>query len=223
MTLTTNARLAGITFLAYIALGITSITLSSQIMSGAEETALKLANIASRKLTMQVIVLLTLLQGACALVLAVTIYALTRDLDPHLAVMALCCRAGEGLIAVLAPVLTLTVFSVATAATTTGNTIGNYLLKIEGWTGIIAAICFAVGSTIYCSLFLRGRSIPRALAWFGVFASILLVVVLPLQLAGLVDGMVTKVIWIPMLLFEVAFALWLLIKGVAVSSTQKAL
>jgi hypothetical protein len=48
-----------------------------------------------------------------------------------------------------------------------------------------------------------------------------LVVVLPLQLAGLFGGptswsaSITWLIWLPMLAFEVVFALWLLIKGVA--------
>jgi hypothetical protein len=53
-----------------------------------------------------------------------------------------------------------------------------------------------------------------ALARLGVLASVLLVVVLPLELAGL-SGPVTGFIWLPMLVFEVALALWLMIKGVA--------
>jgi hypothetical protein len=64
-------------------------------------------------------------------------------------------------------------------------------------------------------LLLRGRMIPVALAWLGVLASVLFVVILPLQLAGLVGGPVTGFMWLPMLVFEVALALWLLIKGVA--------
>jgi hypothetical protein len=211
-------------------MGITGLTLSSQVANGAEDTVSKLANIAGNESTMQVIILLTLLQAACALVLAVTIYALARDSDRHLAVMALCCRAGEGLIVAVAPVLTLALFSVATSVTTAtgadaaaGTALGNLMLKVEGWTGIIAATCFSVGSTTYTFLFLRARSIPVPLAWLGVLASILLVVVLPLQLAGLVEGLLTKLIWLPMLVFEVWFALWLLIKGVAVPSNEKAL
>jgi drug/metabolite transporter (DMT)-like permease len=89
------------------------------------------------------------------------------------------------------------------------------LLKAGGWTGLIAATCFAVGSTVYSYLFLRARSIPVPLTWLGVLASVLLVVALPLQLAGFLRGPVTWLIWIPMLLFEVPLGLWLLIKGVA--------
>ena len=62
-----------------------------------------------------------------------------------------------------------------------------------------------------------GQMIAVALAWLGVLASIVLVVILPLQLAGLVGrpvGLTYWFMWLPMLVFEVALALWLLIKGV---------
>ena len=52
------------------------------------------------------------------------------------------------------------------------------------WSVTLSATLFAAGSTLFSYLFLRGRMIPIALAWLGVVASGLLVVVLPLQLAG---------------------------------------
>ncbi len=78
------------------------------------------------------------------------------------------------------------------------------------------ATVFAVGSTLFSYLFLRARSIPVWLAWLGIFSSVLLVVGLPSQLVGLVKGpVVDYYMWIPMFVFEVTLALWLLIKGVA--------
>ena len=71
----------------------------------------------------------------------------------------------------------------------------------------------------FCYLFVRARTIPLALAWLGLVASVLLVVVLPVQLAGFITGPVTYLVWLPMLVFEVTFALWLLIKGVAMPAT----
>ena len=53
------------------------------------------------------------------------------------------------------------------------------------------------------------------LAWLGVVASVLLVVCCPLVLAGLLGGPVTTYMWLPMLLFEVVLALWLILKGAA--------
>ncbi len=55
--------------------------------------------------------------------------------------------------------------------------------------------------------------IPTSLAWLGVVASALLVVGLPLQIAGLLSEAIVSLMWLPMLAFEVPLGLWLLIKG----------
>jgi len=121
----------------------------------------------------------------------VTLYAITRQQDADLALLALTCRV------------------------------------IEAIPGHQGAIFFAVGSTLFSWLLLRGRMIPVALAWLGVLASALLVVILPLQRAGLLGGLtswsssVTWLIWLPALVYEVALALWLLIKGVAAPAPKQ--
>ena len=165
-----TARVAGFTFLIYIAAGIISM------------------NIADQSPTVNV---LSLLMSFSALVLGVTLYVLTRDQGPALAMMALLCRVLE--------------------AVPVGE----------------PAIFFAVGSTIFSWLLLRGRMIPVPLAWLGVIASALLVVILPLQVAGLLGGptawsdSITWIVWLPALVFEIALALGLLIKGVNVEQWNK--
>jgi hypothetical protein len=57
--------------------------------------------------------------------------------------------------------------------------------------------------------------IPVPLAWLGVVASAVLVVGLPLRLAGWLHGSITSLMWLPMLAFEVPLGLWLLSRGVA--------
>jgi hypothetical protein len=226
MTRTTNARLAGLLLLFYIVTGIASLVLFGRASRG-EGTAATLASIAQHPSLVGVTIVLTLIQAGYALVLAVTLYALTRDQDRDLAVMALCCRVGEGVVAAISPISALGLLSIATASTAVAapdaaaaQALGALLLKMGGWTGLIAGTCFAVGSTLYSYLFLRARTIPVPLAWLGVLASILLVVALPLQLAGFLRGPVTNFIWIPMLFFEVPLALWLLLKGVASPATR---
>jgi hypothetical protein len=80
----------------------------------------------------------------------------------------------------------------------------------------LTATFFAVGSTLFSYLLLRGRMIPIPLAWLGVIASAVLVVGLPLQLAGFFGGRFATLMWLPMLAFEVPLALWLLIRGVRI-------
>ncbi len=128
--------------------------------------------------------LLLLLQSFSALVLGVTLYTLTRGQGPVLALFALTCRVAE--------------------AIQYGE----------------SAIYFTVGSLIFSWLLLRGRLIPVMLAWLGVIASALLVIIQPLQLVGWFGGSmswassITWLVWLPMLIFEVVLALWLIVKRI---------
>ncbi len=163
MTRTTNARIAGVTLIFYFAVGIASLLLSGR----AHATDV-----------------LSIVTSFSALVLGVTLYAITREQDPDLAMLALACRVIEAV---------------------PGN----------------GLIYFAVGSTIFSWLLLRGRMIPAALGWLGVLASAFLVVIIPLQRAGLFGGAVnwfssvTWLMWLPALVFELTLAAWLIVKGVA--------
>ncbi len=76
-----------------------------------------------------------------------------------------------------------------------------------------SATFFALGSTLFAWLLLRGRMIPAALGWLGLIASVLLVLCQPLQTAGLLGGPITGLMRLPMLVFEVALGFLLIIKG----------
>ncbi len=217
MTRTTNARIAGITFLLYIAAGITSVVLFNRA-TGAEGIAAKLEGLAAHAADAGILVILGLVQSFSAIVLAVTLYAITRDEDNDLAMLGLVCRAGEGVIVGLSVSTTLALFGLATASgpdapdPAAAHALAAYLLRDDV---ALTATFFAVGSTAFAWLLLRGRMIPAPLAWLGVVASVLLVIGLPLRLAGWLDGAIAQIIWLPMLVFELALALWLLIRGVA--------
>src|SRR5438309_1568986 len=76
-----------------------------------------------------------------------------------------------------------------------------------------SASSFALGSTIFAWLFLRARSIPTWLAWVGVVGSLLILIGLPLQIAGFIRSPVTDLMWIPVAVFEIVLGFWLLITG----------
>ena len=218
MTRRTNAKVAGVTYLLYIVLGITSLILGGATSSNAIGTRLTL--IGQNVVQTRIELLLSLVVGFVAITLAVSLYGLTRDEDNELAVIGLICRGAEGLMGVL-PIPTLGLLWLATTApgsdpsnTVATHALATFLVQLSRWQVVIAATLFAVGSTFFCWLLLRGRMIPTALAWLGVFASVLLAIALPIQLVGLLRGPVTQLIWLPMLAFEVPVALWLIIKGV---------
>jgi len=222
MTRTTTARVAGFTLLFYIVVGITSLVLSGRAIRG-EVIAAKLASVAQHATEVRVVAALELLTAFSALVLGVTLYAITREQDPDLAMVALTCRVVEGINNAGGVSGTLALLWLATTAGVNApdggatHSLGAYLLRGDG----ISAIFFAVASTLFSWLLLRGRMIPVPLAWLGVLASTLVVLILSLQLLGLFAAagswlsIVTWLIWFPLLVFEVTLALWLLIKGVA--------
>ena len=216
MTQRTNARVAGFAFLFYIAIGITQIVLSSATQ--ADGTPARLALVARHAWRMRVNIVLTLVICATAMVLATALYALTRNEDRDLAVLGLAFRAGEGVLAALGAITSLGVLWLATEAApapeTTTASLAELLLQIQGWNVTIIATFFALGSTAFSWLLLRGRLIPVPLAWLGVVASLILVVGLPLRLVDVIGGTVTQLMWLPMAAFEIPLGFWLLIKGV---------
>jgi hypothetical protein len=223
MTHTKNARIAGFTFLLYIAAGVVGMVLSSQATGGAGITE-KLAGIAQHTFQMRVGILLSLLQAVCAIVLAVTLYRVTCDQDSDLAMLALTFRVGEGLLGAISTRATVDLLWLGAASgprpvdAAAVAAIGTYLLNGPNWN--MGAIFFAMGSTLFSYLLLRGRAIPIPLAWLGFVASVLLLAGLPLQLAGFLSGSVVSFMWIPMAAFEVPLGFWLLVKGVRTQTTR---
>jgi hypothetical protein len=170
MTIRTNARIAGIAYLAYLVAGIGSMAIRGN--AGVSAVA-------------------GVVMSFCALLLGVTLYAITRDQDRDLAMIAMLCRVLEA-------------------------------VPGEG------EIYFAVGNTIFCWLLLKGRMIPMPLARLGVVASAALSVLVLVQIGGLLGGRmsfqspVTWFVWLPVLIFELTFAYWLLSRPGSLASRGNA-
>jgi hypothetical protein len=220
MTQRTNARVAGFAFLFYIAVGITQMVLASPTQ--ADDTAARLALIARHAWRMRLNIVLTLVICATAVVLAAALYAITRDEDRNVAVLGLSFRVGEGVLAALGALTSLGVLWLATdvAQVPATATLAELLLQLQAWNVTIIATFFALGSTAFSWLLLRGRLIPVPLAWLGVVASLILVVGLPLRLVDAIGGTATQLMWLPMALFEIPLGFWLLIRGVRPSAAH---
>jgi uncharacterized MAPEG superfamily protein len=211
MTRQQNARVAGFMFLFYIAIGVAQAIIGGGASAG-NDAATKLASMANHAAQVRTNALLGLLMAFTAMVLAAALYGLTRDQDQDLAVLALSFRIGEGVLGAIPTLVSLTLLSLAAIPSDSGG--ASSLFRLRSLAPLVSAIFFAAGSTIFAYLLLKGRVIPVALAWLGVAASALLVVVLPLQLVGVMTRPATQAIWIPMAAFEIPLGFWLLIRGV---------
>ena len=215
MTRTANARLAGFTYLFYIAVAFPSMVLLGRATRG-EGFAAKLASMAQHAADVRASAVLSLLGCLSALVLAVTLFAITRDQDRDLAMLGLTCRVAEGVTGAVSIPATLGLLGLATATGSSApggaaaQAVGAFVLEQDA---LVGAWFFAVGSTAFSWLILRGRMIPIGLAWLGVVASVLLVVGLPLRIAGVLTGTVAQLLWLPMAAFEIPLGVWWLAKG----------
>jgi hypothetical protein len=190
--------------------------------TGAEGTNAILADIASHATAVGMTVILELLECFSALVLAVTLYRLTRDESQELAMLGMICRVCESVLAAIGIRTTLGLLWLATGghAAAANGALGAFLLMPIP-AAMIGSPFFALGSMIFSYLMLRSRIVPVPLAGLGVVASALLVAGVPLQLAGFLKGSVAMWIWIPMFAFQFLLGLWLLIKGVATPASRQ--
>lgn len=218
MTHRENSRVAGFAFLFYIAVGVTQSMVGAGASAGSS-TAARVASMAGHAPQVRTNALLGLVTVFTAITLAAALYGLTRAEDQDLAIFALGCRIGEGILGAVTTLVSLTLLSLAMEQTADVDSmalapVAAVLFKLRPTVTLVGALFFAVGSTVFAYLLLRGRLIPRALAWLGIASSLLLVAALPLQLIGVLRGTITQLIWIPAAAFEVPLGLWLLIKGV---------
>ena len=81
--------------------------------------------------------------------------------------------------------------------------------------GLIGGIFLGVGSTLFAYLWFKSRYIPRALAAWGILASLALAVgILGMMLFPALAPILGAAYWAPFFIFEVFLGLWLLIKGI---------
>lgn len=214
MTRSANARAAGVAYLLYIAVAFPSMLISGRATAG-DDMAARLASMARHAGDVRLAAVLGLIGCWCALVLAVTLYAVTRDEDRDVAMLGLTCRVAEGIMGAVGIPATFALLALASGAsapaTEATQAVGALVLR---HTSTVAAWFFAVGSTAFSWLLLRGRMIPVPLAWLGVGASALLVITLPLQMGAVLPGQLASLMWLPMAAFEIPLGLWFVAKGV---------
>jgi hypothetical protein len=66
---------------------------------------------------------------------------------------------------------------------------------------------------MFACLFLRGRLIPRWLAWTGVVTIGVQLICVPLHIAMIVPGSVVNLLWMPILLYEIPLGVCLIARG----------
>jgi hypothetical protein len=219
-------RVAGFAFLFLIA-----VDLASGVLWGGVRTANgisdTLVSISESSASIRLSLVLSVIASITTLVLAAMLYAIVAEQDRNLAILALSCRAVEAGLAAVGMLDTLVLLSVSRGYPNDASSVrvlADVLLDVRWMSTNIGAMFFSVGSTLFCYLLLKARSIPVPLATIGLVGSLIILVGIPIQtaLSHRTFAGASAVIWVPVAVFEISTGVWLLVKGARVAVPERA-
>lgn len=220
------ARLAGAMFLFVNAAGIfAEVFVRGSLLSGDVTEVAQNINNSELLYRLSIVSDLVMLTGGLVLIWA--LYVLLRPVNRDLALLAVFLRIVETAVTVGATIASLIAVRLLGGA--------DYLNVFEagelhalsrlaritfGFGQDIGFIFLGLGSTVFAYLLLRSRYIPRVLAGWGIFASLLLATY---NLVIVVVPAVTALMYVslaPMGIYEIGIGLWLVIKGAKIQGSS---
>jgi hypothetical protein len=88
-------------------------------------------------------------------------------------------------------------------------------LSVRHSGGLIGGVFLGLGSALFAYVWLKSRYIPRMLAAWGIFSSLVLAAgILSIMVFPALTSVVGPAYWAPLFIFEVTLGFWLLVKGI---------
>jgi hypothetical protein len=216
------ARLAGLLYLIAMATGLFAEFYvrfpSTLIVSG--DAAKTASNIMANERLYRIGIANNIITFAIDVVLIWTLYVLLRPINRNLALLAVFFRLVETTIAYVAIINYFVAMQFVSDADHLKAFDSNQLQALSimhytyALTFIVVAIFLGLGSTVFNYLLFKSGYIPKALAAWGIFSSLLLLIS---QFAIVIFPEVEKTIipacYGPIVIDEIALGFWLLIKG----------
>jgi len=216
------ARLAGLLYLIAMATGLFAEFYirfpSTLVVSG--DVAKTASNIMANERLYRMGIANNIITFAIDVVLIWALYVLLRPVNRNLALLAVFFRLVETTIACVAIINSYVAMQFVSDFDQTKAFDSNHIQALSvlhdtyALTFIVVAIFLGLGSTIFNHLLLKSRYIPKVLAEWGIFSSLLLVIS---QFAIIIFPEVEKTIipacYGPIAVDEIALGFWLLFKG----------
>lgn len=211
------ARLAGFLYLFVMAAFVIPFVITGSL-SAPGDFAQTAHNVMASEFLYRSALAILMFGVVAIMLLSGAFYALLRVMDPSLAAIALVLRTAEAIFMGVGLVLRFSAldnYTSAAHALDTREALHQLIFSAVGGTINMGFACLSLGSSLFFYLFFKSRYIPRALAGFGVLASLLLgvstfaVVLIPERMAGL-----EMMAMAPLGIAEVTTGFWLLIAGV---------
>src|SRR5712691_4221886 len=208
------ARFAGLMYFLVLGFDIAGLLIVSSIGGGGNFVETSHRIIASETLY-RLGLCCSLVGSLSTILLAIGLYAAVKPVDGNLAMMALLFRVAEAATGGVGIIIAFSVLQIHLAANHANAFDANQLGALAGLSsGVgteVSALFFSLGSTIFFSVFLKSRYIPRVLSACGIFASLVYAAVWFVSLI-LPQYSATAVAFgsVPILIAELSTGLWLL-------------
>jgi hypothetical protein len=215
------ARVVGFTYLLTDATAIFAEFVVRSRLVVYNDAAKTAANVRASERLFRLGVATELITFATVVVLIAALYVTLKPVNRGLALLAVFWRLVEASICV---VMTLSSFSVLGLLSRAAYLRAFEVDRLQALTMLaigahddgynVAMIFFGLGSTVFSYLWFKSRYVPRVLAAWGVFSSLLVVpCTLALVIAPKLADILGTGFYVPILIFELGLGLWLLIKG----------
>jgi hypothetical protein len=218
----TAARVVGVLYLIQMATGVfgESFVRSPLIVRGdAGKTA---QNILGSERLFRLSIAGDLFTYIGVIVLIWAFYVMVRPINKNLALLAAFFRLAETAVLCVATVNSLVVLrllsgadDLAAFAAGQRQSLAMLALGAQGLGMHVGFILLGLGSTVFAYLLWKSRYVPRAIAAWGIFASLVLALVtLAITVFPVLGEVLGLAYMAPMGLYEVGLGLWLVIRGI---------
>jgi len=218
----TAARVAGFLYLLMMVTGVFAEFYARGRLIVPGDAVQTAKNIVASERLFRIGTVSNLITFAGDVILVVALYVVLKPINRNVALLAAFWRLGECAILAL---ITLNDFAALRLLSGADylrafdakqlQALAYTFVGLEGAGYLIGGVFFGLGSTVFSYLWFRSRYIPRGLAAWGIFASLVMVIVtLAIMVVPSLEAVVIPAYFAPIFIFEVTLGFWLLVKGI---------
>ena len=223
----TAAKVVGFIYLIAMATSIFAELYARSPLIVRGDAAQTAINIAASERLFRIGSVIHLITFASDAMLAVALYVVLRPINRNVALLAAFWRLADCAILAVNMLNDFAVLRLLSGAdylrafdTKQLQALARLLISVEAAGFQIGFVFLGLGSSLFSYLWLKSRYIPRALAVWGIFASLVLAIVTLAMMVFPALGTVGLTYMAPMFFFEVGMGLWLLVKGLRVPTAD---
>jgi hypothetical protein len=216
------ARIAGVAYILIIVIGVLSGTLIDSKLIVPGDDGLTARNIMDNELLFRIGIIGALVMYAGVLLLSAALYVVLEKVNRNLALLAMLLRSGEAIVGVAMVLLSFVVLFLlngegrSTAFDTPQlHALAGVFLDVRAGGLDLVLVLVGLGGTVFCYSFFVSRYVPRALAAWGIFTYLsILVLAFVSILMPTLPVILETVLYALGGAFELVFGFWLVFKGV---------